>query len=1209
MALSAPPVEVEAAFQALEAKARRDGVVRLIVGLDVDFVPEGQQSRRRASSQRATIEQRQASLLARLSDAAEVRRFRFTPAIVLEATPADVDALRRAPEVVSILEDVPVPVYAEVETGANAPSRLDDSTILVGATAAWAQGFTGEGYEVAVLDTGTDETHPFLAGQVSSGACFSTSASSGSFTSETLCPSGQRGEVGPTAGTNCDTGEWGSGCDHGTHVAGIAAGGSVGGATTPRAGVAPGADIVAVQVFSGFTAGCVNDNNPCVLAFGSDQIAGLEHVYDLVVNEGRNIVSANMSLGGGQYFGTCDTNGLKSIIDNLLSVGVATVIASGNDGYQNSTGSPGCISTAVTVGSSTKADGVSGFSNVAPWMDLFAPGSSIRSSVTGGRYSNFNGTSMATPHVAGAFAVMRQRFPLESVQQTVARLQESGVAITAGTPAAHYYRIQIDDAFLDAPEIALEVEPLRALLAPGETVTETVTITNVAGAESRPLRLGLQEASTSYEWRDSSIPAGPVADFVDISGTGTALGLGDDEGVALTLPFGFPFYGTSQASTIVSSNGYLAFGGSGRSAGNTGLPSSGGPRGTIAPFWDDLDPSSRGEVYVQDMGDGRWVVQWDDVPRYNDLATSLTFQAVLSDDGTISFQYATMSGMLSAATVGIESPNEDDGVTVVANAPYVSSSTAIQFGPPVAAFAATLGRTTLSHGESTSLAVTFDATGLEAGTYETDLTVTSNDLDEADVVIPLVLEVGVAGAIAGNAGWRLIGPPSDVSVADLAALNLVQGVPGQFPDAVANVLTYTSGVGWAPPTSSAAVLPRGRGLGWFFFDDDLEPDPSSAGGGSGESFSLPMSLVVTGGATADVDVDLPDTPDEGGQRWALLANPFDRPLRLANLADKAVWPGADGLASSEAQVYDPSGPTYVLGSDIGEIEPWQAFWVLNGSSTSLTIPAAEAGGQARTRQDDRPRIAFSLHGMTRDGLALEDRAASIVFDTNSSPGADRRDAPKLVPPADAYVLIGARVEGGTGPALQSLAAVPEGTSVDLAVQTVGASDSLTVRWPRLDVPPSWALTLLDRETGLEVDLRTAEAYSFTAPSGPARLRRMAGESSAPAVSSVPDARFVLSVSAFATDADTDLEAEWSLSVGPNPSSGAVRIQYGVPIAGPVRLAVYDVLGREVAVLEDGDRSVGDHRASLPAGRLAPGVYVARLSAEGHALSRPVTIVR
>jgi subtilisin family serine protease len=71
------------------------------------------------------------------------------------------------------------------------------------------------------------------------------------------------------------------------------------------------------------------------------------------------LASINMSLGGGQYFSACDTEPLKQAIDNLRAAGVATAIAAGNNGFTNAVSYPGCISTAVTVGSSDKNDAIS----------------------------------------------------------------------------------------------------------------------------------------------------------------------------------------------------------------------------------------------------------------------------------------------------------------------------------------------------------------------------------------------------------------------------------------------------------------------------------------------------------------------------------------------------------------------------------------------------------------------------------------------------------------------------------------------------------------------------------------------------------------------------------------------------------------------------------------------------------------------------------
>ena len=99
---------------------------------------------------------------------------------------------------------------------------LLDSVPLIGADQAWEDGYDGTGRTVAVIDSGVDSTHPFLAGRVVEEACYSTTSG---VQSTTLCPNGADEQIGPGAGKHCSLDL--EGCWHGTHVAGIVAGDGV----------------------------------------------------------------------------------------------------------------------------------------------------------------------------------------------------------------------------------------------------------------------------------------------------------------------------------------------------------------------------------------------------------------------------------------------------------------------------------------------------------------------------------------------------------------------------------------------------------------------------------------------------------------------------------------------------------------------------------------------------------------------------------------------------------------------------------------------------------------------------------------------------------------------------------------------------------------------------------------------------------------------
>ena len=345
--------------------------------------------------------------------AAYVEPINGLPLSVIEVDAQQLQEMVNAGLISDMVEDIPV------------PPTLQDSIPLVNADNAATLGATGAGQTIAILDSGVDAAHPFLRGRVVSEACYSSNSPTQGAT--TVCPGGVTNSTAAGSAAPCNVNE----CDHGTHVAGIAAG-----QDANRRGVAPQANIIAIQVFSRFIdvpkgpqpCADADTSSPCILTFQSDQIRGLQRVFDL-----RNtfaIAAANMSLGGGTLTTSCDGDSRKALIDQLRNANIATVISSGNNGSHTGVSTPGCITTAITVGSTTKADAVSSFSNSAAVVDLLAPGTSITSSTPGGNFAVMSGTSMAAPHVTGAFAALRSVRNNLTVNQIETALTSTGVPVT-----------------------------------------------------------------------------------------------------------------------------------------------------------------------------------------------------------------------------------------------------------------------------------------------------------------------------------------------------------------------------------------------------------------------------------------------------------------------------------------------------------------------------------------------------------------------------------------------------------------------------------------------------------------------------------------------------------------------------------------------------------------------------------------------------------
>jgi len=377
-------------------------------------------------------------------------------------------------------------------------ASLDKSVPQIGAPTAWAAGYDGKGVKIAVLDTGVDATHPDLKDQVIAAKNFSTS---------------------PDA-----TDKFG----HGTHVASIAAG--TGAKSNGKyKGVAPGAKLLNGKVLS--------DDG-----YGDDSqiIAGMEWAAE----QGANVV--NLSLGGGD---TPAIDPLEAEVNKLSEEkGILFAIAAGNEGDfgDQTIGSPGSAADALTVGAVDDKDVLASFSSRGPGLDgqikpdVTAPGVDITAAAAPGSvidkevgenppgYLTISGTSMATPHVAGAAAILKQEHP----DWGFAELKG---ALTGSTKGGKYTpfqqgsgRIQVDKAIKQtviADPVSVSFGVQQWPHTDDTPVTKQVTYRNL-GTKDVTLKL----AATATDPKGAAAPAG----FFKLGATTVTVPAGGKASVDLT---------------------------------------------------------------------------------------------------------------------------------------------------------------------------------------------------------------------------------------------------------------------------------------------------------------------------------------------------------------------------------------------------------------------------------------------------------------------------------------------------------------------------------------------------------------------------------------------------------------------------------------------------------------------------------------------------
>ncbi|HLA63185.1 MAG TPA: T9SS type A sorting domain-containing protein [Rhodothermales bacterium] len=494
----------------------------------------------------------------------------------------------------------------------------------------------------------------------------------------------------------------------------------------------------------------------------------------------------------------------------------------------------------------------------------------------------------------------------------------------------------------------------------------------------------------------------------------------------------------------------------------------------------------------------------------------------------------------------------------------------------------------------------------------------------------------VTAELRGGEGWRLLAAPTaTATVGDVLGPVWTQGFPGaDAPFGGSNVLRYdetaagTLSAGYTSPASAAEVMGAGRGyLTYVYADDDQDGTPEGFPKALmvyGEAPAGPVALPVTYTTTADGDaVD----------GWNLVGNPYRQSIDwdLAVRTDVA----------SSAYVYDPALPGYRVWNGVvgslpgGVVTALQGFWVkamdTNGSggvTPSATVPTGAQvpeQGQFYGRTgggEEAPAASVLALSLTRgEGGYGREGQAFVSFEAGAAAGLDAADAYQLDPAAPDYTALFTRAADGTPLAIQALPETAGTYTLPLEVAAVegGApvGGAFTLAWAAPALPAGLRARLVDAVTGASADLTTAGHYTFTLDAPAARTAAAAEASAltppAPHVLGASGAgllsgRFSIVVESAVTAAEPGASI-LALTVAPNPMTGSGLVRYVLPEATRVRVALYDVLGREVAVLADAEQGAGRYDVALDAGSLAPGAYLVRLTAGEAALVRRVTVAR
>lgn len=600
-----------------------------------------------------------------------------------------------------------------------------------------------------------------------------------------------------------------------------------------------------------------------------------------------------------------------------------------------------------------------------------------------------------------------------------------------------------------------------------------------------------------------------------------------------------------------------------------------------------VSPLPDGSFYLNATGFG--------IKKYNSSGTLLgTVSTGLVASGSNAIKYiTTIGGSDYVATHQFGANNENTRVVVVPTANFAGATT---FGTTPTNRGA-VGNANSNGTGDTAFRVNAD------GSFTIYALGTNNGISSSTTT-STAFTYNYVATIRGNAGWRMMSAP--FNNAPTSVFSGKAGIQGFANDGFSrNFFTGYNGTTWTPVASDPAAaqpttLASGRGFLLYVYDNN---NVGSTAIGTG------MKIVANGlEPNADVIVSV---HADGTDKINLLGNPFSKAINVSSIT-------ANGDFLSTALVWNDADNAWIASSDMltlnGKIAPWQGFILGNTNATEITIPLSAkttSGKFYKEPETEFTQLQFRLYSMDNGVKTLRDQAAIVQLRPDALIGWDRHDMSKMasLSPQSAMLYFIGEKEGSM------VAKTRESRPYDFTrrfeipfnVVSYGLGGDMRMDWPILhQLPAGVEARIFDKHTGLEVPLVAGESYDFSLD---ASMRFKSG--GAEVTTTGP--RFALIIepsSTTSTENGKQTTDNFQLEQNyPNPFNPSTVVGYRLSVAGNARLTVYDLLGREVAVLVNGSMPAGAHSVTFDASTLASGVYVYKLEVGGQVMTRRMTLVK